>query len=121
MAKKFFKQVSRVECDLAKTEGKVGICNISPNKVEIDEDGHFIKPYGHAIVDKTNPMIDRMVGNGILAINATVVEPSSKKSTRQTKKNQDAVDESSVAIEETSIEEIIVSPEPEVAPEDDGV
>lgn len=78
MAKKVFTQVSKIECDKAKADGKVGLCNLTSNKVEVDEEGHFIPPYGHAVVDKTNPMIASLVGRGILAINETATEEPKK-------------------------------------------
>jgi len=83
MAKKMFKHASKTECDQAKSNGHVGLCNLTSNKIEVTEEGHFIPPRGHAIVDKVTSIINTLASRGILAINETVVAeaktPRSKK------------------------------------------
>jgi hypothetical protein len=88
MANKMFQHASKTECDLAKSNDHVGLCNLTSNKIEVTEEGHFIPPRGHAIIDKVNPIINSLASRGILAINETVVEET--KTSRSKKKNEES-------------------------------
>lgn len=115
MATKFFKHATAVECDLAKSEGKVGLCNVSTHKVEVDEEGHFIPPRGHAIIDKTNKVIEGLVARGQVVINETVTEQP-KPASRSKKKDEEVVEEAVEAPSE-AVEEEEVAVEQEVPSE----
>jgi len=86
MAKNIFKQVSKAECLAAAAEGNIGICNLTSQKVEIDDEGHFVEARGHAIVGKTNPMIEVLSARGTIAVNEKKAEDSKKvfKSSKRT-------------------------------------
>lgn len=136
MATKFFKHVDARECEAAQSSGKVGLCNLTSHKIEVDEDGRFIPPRGHAIIDKVNPTIQSLVAKGQLKINDTVTEQP--KPSRSKKKEEapagfkaDAIDGDGDGLvqdgtiherpaEPTADEEVVVEAE-EVSSEDEEV
>jgi len=96
MATKFFKHVDARECEAARDAGKVALCNLTGHKIEVDEEGRFLTPRGHAVIDKVNPLITSLVAKGLIAVNEGVKadpKPSrSKKKEEQPGFNPDAKD-----------------------------
>ena len=89
MATKFFSHATPAECTAAPGDGKYGLCNLTGNKVEVDEDAHFIPPRGCAIIDKINPIIEGLVERGVLS----VADPKAPKTTKARSKAAQAAEE----------------------------
>lgn len=118
MATKFFSHATPAECTAAPGDGKYGLCNLTGNKVEVDEDAHFIPPRGHAIIDKINPIIEGLVERGVLSI----ADPKAPKVTKSRSKAARAAEEpKEESTEDPVAEQEVVEAEPEVASEPDEV
>lgn len=118
MATKFFSHATPAECTAAPGDGKYGLCNLTGNKVEVDEDAHFIPPRGCAIIDKINPIIESLVERGVLS----VADPKAPKTTKSRSKAAQAAEEPKEEPKEEPVaEQEVVEAEPEVASEPDEV
>jgi hypothetical protein len=112
MATKIFKLVGQHECSAAKNSGMIGICNLSPYKVDVTEMGHSIPQFGHAIVDKLDSVGEAMVESGRIKIDQITVRVSESES--PAKKTSSKKKVGSEATEQpVEIEEIKEETEPE--------